>query len=119
MPVLPHDARRPRRLVHEFHAPRFRRLCRGLGLEVYPAPPGNQPVLAEMAKIPFLGINGDNLDVADSRAYTNSLAALGGDATTVFLPDVGQHGNGHTLAIEKNNEAIADIIQKWIDGHVK
>jgi pimeloyl-ACP methyl ester carboxylesterase len=90
-----------------------------IGLEVFPGAEGNTPVLAEMAKIPFLGLLGDNLSPDDGRAYTRSLTALGGDATTVFLPDAGQHGNGHTMAIEKNNEAIADIIQKWIDVHSK
>jgi pimeloyl-ACP methyl ester carboxylesterase len=90
-----------------------------IGLEVFPGAEGNTPVLAEMAKIPFLGLLGDNLSPDDGRAYTRSLTALGGDATTVFLPDAGQHGNGHTMAIEKNNEAIADIIQKWIDVHAK
>jgi pimeloyl-ACP methyl ester carboxylesterase len=90
-----------------------------IGLEVFPGAEGNTPMLAEMAKIPFLGLLGDNLSPDDGRAYTRSLSALGGDATTVFLPDAGQHGNGHTMAIEKNNEAIADIIQKWIDVHAK
>jgi hypothetical protein len=27
--------------------------------------------------------------------------------------------NGHAMAIEKNTEAIADLIQHWIDGHVR
>jgi len=90
-----------------------------IGLEVFPGQDGNTPVLAELAKVPFLGIEGDNLDPSDGRKFTQSLTALGGDATTIFLPDVGLHGNGHTLAIEKNNEAIADLIQHWIDTHVR
>ncbi len=90
-----------------------------IGLEVFPGADGNNPVLAEMAKVPFLGIMGDNLDPGDGRKFTQSLTALGGDATSVFLPDVGLHGNGHTMAIEKNNEAIADLIQHWIDAHVR
>jgi pimeloyl-ACP methyl ester carboxylesterase len=89
-----------------------------IGLEVFPGADGNTPVLAEMAKVPFLGLEGDNLDPSDGREFTKSLTGLGGDATTIFLPDVGLHGNGHTMAIEKNNEAIADIIQHWIDTHV-
>jgi hypothetical protein len=28
-------------------------------------------------------------------------------------------GNGHTMAFEKNNEQIADLIEAWIKKHVK
>ncbi len=90
-----------------------------IGLEVFPGAEGNNPVLTEMAKVPFLGIMGDNLDPSDGRKFTQSLVALGGNASSVFLPDVGIHGNGHTMAIEKNNEAIADLIQRWIDTHAR
>jgi hypothetical protein len=27
-------------------------------------------------------------------------------------------GNGYTMAIEKNNEQIADVIEAWIRDHV-
>lgn len=90
-----------------------------IGIEVFPPAAGNAPVLSEMAKIPFLGIIGDNTSPTDGQAYTKSLVALGGDAKTIYLPDVGLRGNGHTMAIEKNNEAIADLIQNWIDRHVR
>jgi hypothetical protein len=43
---------------------------------------------------------------------------LGGDASTVFLPDAGIHGNGHTMMLERNNEEIADLIEEWIVQHV-
>jgi hypothetical protein len=32
---------------------------------------------------------------------------------------VGIFGNGHTLAIELNDEQIADLIEDWIKQHVK
>ena len=89
-----------------------------IGLEFFPGADGNTPVLAEMAKVPFLGIMGDYLDPSEGRNFAQSLVALGGDASAVFLPDVGIHGNGHTMAVERNNEAIADLIQHWIDAHV-
>jgi pimeloyl-ACP methyl ester carboxylesterase len=31
------------------------------------------------------------------------------------LPDVGIHGNGHMMMLEKNNLAIAAVMTKWLD----
>lgn len=90
-----------------------------IGLEFFPGAPGNTPDPAALARVPFLGVLGDYLSPENGRAFTARLNALGGDATTLFLPDAGLRGNGHTLALEKNNEAIADLIQQWIDGHVR
>jgi len=45
------------------------------------------------------------------------LRSLGGDATSIHLPDIGLFGNGHTMAIEKNDEQIADVIENWIGQH--
>ena len=44
--------------------------------------------------------------------------ATGGDASTIWLPEVGIHGNGHTMMLERNNEQIADLIEDWIVHHV-
>ena len=89
-----------------------------IGLEGFPPAAGNAPVLSLMAEIPFLGLVGDHTDPTPFRAYTNSLVSLGGDATTIFLPDIGLFGNGHTMALELNNEQIADVIEEWIGAHV-
>jgi pimeloyl-ACP methyl ester carboxylesterase len=88
-----------------------------IGLEVYPAAAGNRPPDAEAAKIPFLGLNGDFQSAAPYEAYAALLRSLGGDATSIHLPDIGIFGNGHTMAIEKNNEQIADVIETWIAQH--
>jgi len=40
-------------------------------------------------------------------------------ATEIFLPNIGIFGNGHTMAAELNNEQIADVLQNWINQHVK
>src|SRR5258706_462899 len=37
----------------------------------------------------------------------------------VRLPDVGIHGNGHMMMLEKNNVAIATWLEKWATKHVK
>jgi pimeloyl-ACP methyl ester carboxylesterase len=90
-----------------------------IGLEGFPPAAGNAPPLNLIAKIPFLGLVGDNTSKAPFQAYTDSLVALGGDATTIWLPDIGLYGNGHTMAIELNDEEIADGIERWINTHVQ
>jgi pimeloyl-ACP methyl ester carboxylesterase len=89
-----------------------------IGIEGYPGAAGNRPPDALAAKIPFLGIAGDFQSPTNYENYAVLLRSLGGDATSVFLPDIGIFGNGHTMAIEKNNEQIADVIETWIRDHV-
>jgi pimeloyl-ACP methyl ester carboxylesterase len=38
--------------------------------------------------------------------------------TYVRLADIGIHGNGHMLMIEKNNDEIAEVARKWLEGVV-
>lgn len=90
-----------------------------IGLEGYPGAAGNRPPDDLAAKIPFLGLVGDNTDPTPFAQYAALLQSLGGDATSIFLPDIGLHGNGHTMAIEKNDEQIADVIETWIRQHVR
>jgi pimeloyl-ACP methyl ester carboxylesterase len=90
-----------------------------IGIEGFPGAAGNNPDPALVAKIPVLAIEGDNLSPAATQAYTATLVGLGGDAKTIFLPDIGIFGNGHTMAVELNNEKIADVMEAWIAQHVK
>jgi pimeloyl-ACP methyl ester carboxylesterase len=80
---------------------------------------GNSAPLNLVVKIPVLTVQGDHSNPANSKAYTDQLTSLGGDATTVYLPDAGIFGNGHTMMAELNNEQIADLIENWIKQHVK
>jgi hypothetical protein len=68
--------------------------------------------------IPQLTVLGDHLDATPNQAWSALINGLGGDSTTVYLPNVGIFGNGHTLAIELNDEQIADLIENWIKQHV-
>lgn len=106
-------------MVAATSSPSRMKAVKGLvGLEGYPGVPGNRPPDNLAAKIPFLGLAGDNLDAIPFEQYATLLRSFGGDATSIFLPDIGLHGNGHTMAIEKNNEKIADVIETWIRRHV-
>ncbi len=47
------------------------------------------------------------------------LTQAGVTHTFLRLEDAGIHGNGHMMMLEKNNLAIAALLQKWIAGHIK
>ena len=36
----------------------------------------------------------------------------------VRLADVGLHGNGHMVMLEKNNIEIAAFMQQWMEAHI-
>jgi pimeloyl-ACP methyl ester carboxylesterase len=89
-------------------------LVKGLiGIE----PAGGFTVSA-VATVPMLLIQGDNSSADGVRNTAAQVNALGGDATAVWLPDAGIHGNGHTMMAEYNNEQIADLIEGWVKQHV-
>ena len=81
-------------------------------------PAGRGVDVNTLAKIPVVVLFGDNTSPANSQAFTDQLKALGDDASTIWLPDAGLHGNGHTMMLERNNEQIADLIERWINQHV-
>ncbi len=43
------------------------------------------------------------------------LTQAGVKSTYVRLPDVGIHGNGHMMMLEKNSDAIAKVLVDWLD----
>jgi len=46
------------------------------------------------------------------------LAQAGVKSTFMRLPDVGIHGNGHMMMLEKNSDAIAKAMADWLDHAV-
>jgi pimeloyl-ACP methyl ester carboxylesterase len=92
-------------------------LVKGLiGLEG--TPPSVPVDVATLAKIPVVVLIGDNMSPDNARAFTDNLVSLGGDASTIWLPDAGLHGNGHTMMLERNSEEVADLVEGWIKKHV-
>lgn len=77
-----------------------------------------------LKNIPVLAIYGDYFDV-DKRwatirenglAYFAKVRAGGGAVTVIDLPKEGVRGNSHMIPMDKNNNVVADIIQKWLAG---
>jgi hypothetical protein len=42
-------------------------------------------------------------------------ALLDVDVSFLKLADIGLHGNGHMMMMEKNSDAIAQVIVDWLD----
>ena len=51
------------------------------------------------------------------RATAAFLRDCGADVTEMRLADLGIHGNGHAMMLEKNNAEIAAVITDWIIKH--
>jgi hypothetical protein len=49
-------------------------------------------------------------------AYAAAVREAGGTVDVINLPEIGIKGNSHMLMQDKNNGAIADVIQKWLVG---
>jgi len=72
--------------------------------------------LPNLARIPIVIIVGE---ASYHAAYDHCTAAYLNQAgvpnTLIRLADVGVHGNGHMMMIEKNNAAVAGVIAQWLD----
>lgn len=44
------------------------------------------------------------------------LRQAGVDSTLISLKEVNIRGNGHMFFLEKNSDAIADVVRHWIEG---
>ena len=93
-------------------------------ITVEPAPflCGNLPEdLSNFARVPYLNVIG-GLEGQESRDpcanLIDRLTQLGGEASGVFLPDVGISGNGHIMMQELNNAEIAQLLLDWIEETV-
>jgi len=80
-------------------------------------PADKRPVLA---KIPIYIVIGDHAQdrVDASRKFQKEMVAIGGHVTVDVLPEAGIFGNGHTMALEKNNKQIMYRMIAWLEGNV-
>jgi pimeloyl-ACP methyl ester carboxylesterase len=85
---------------------------------------GDAATAAKLKNVPILVLYGDYVDkspmFSGQRENNIKMAALakaaGGSVEIVNLPEVGIRGNTHFMMMEKNNAAVADVIQKWLVG---
>jgi hypothetical protein len=89
-----------------------------VGVEPNSADMASTKLDEKLVKVPLLSIMGDNISPENSKKFTSRLSGLGGNATTVSLPEAGIKGNGHVMMLEKNSEQIAELIEQWISKQV-
>jgi hypothetical protein len=72
---------------------------------------GDRPILVIEAEASFYaGYNHCNVEY---------LEQAGVHTTFVRLADIGIHGNGHMMMMEKNSDAIAQVIVEWLDKNMR
>jgi len=89
---------------------------------VEPATAGVVANAGKLKDIPVLIVFGDFVDQHPRWAtfkkidteYANAIKAAGGTVDWINLPDIGIKGNSHMMMQDKNSDAIADVIQKWL-----
>jgi len=83
--------------------------------------------IQKLAAVPILFEFNDHLDQQPAgvlasfnncKALIDKINAAGGNATMLYPPELGIHGNSHMVMLDKNNLQIADLILKWIDENV-
>jgi pimeloyl-ACP methyl ester carboxylesterase len=83
---------------------------------------GDPATAAALKDVPILMVFGDYID-QDSRwpkmkqndlDFTDKVKAAGGSVDIIDLPKAGLHGNTHMMMMDKNNIAVADVIQTWL-----
>jgi pimeloyl-ACP methyl ester carboxylesterase len=89
---------------------------------VEPTVGGDRNKVASIKNTPVLVVYGD--DAKDHPRwskirqggidYAGALKAAGGNIDIVDLPDVGIKGNSHMIMMDKNSDAVAGLIQKWL-----
>src|SRR5438128_4878317 len=91
---------------------------------VEPTLGGDQEKVESIKTTPILVVYGDNArdhprwsKIRQSGVdYAAVLKSAGGSIDVIDLPDVGIKGNSHMIMMDKNSNAVADVIQKWLVG---
>jgi pimeloyl-ACP methyl ester carboxylesterase len=75
--------------------------------------------LPNLAKIPVLVVTSEaSYHAAYDDCTAAYLAQAGVSVKQIHLADIGMHGNGHMMMIEKNNQAIAAVIADWVEQNL-
>jgi hypothetical protein len=89
---------------------------------VEPASTGDLADVHKFKDVPMLAIYGDFIE-QDSRwpiirakgvRFLEAVRAAGGAADLIDLPTMGITGNSHMIMMDKNNAAVAELIQGWL-----
>jgi pimeloyl-ACP methyl ester carboxylesterase len=91
-------------------------------IAVEPTLAGDKSKIASIKGTPIMMMYGDNVK-AHARwskirqggvDYAEAFKAAGGSADIYDLPDMGLKGNSHMIMMDKNSDAVAELIHKWL-----
>jgi hypothetical protein len=90
--------------------------------EVLFTPGGDPAGVAALKDVPVLMVHGDYI-AQDSRwptirgngvRFAEAVRAAGGSVDIVDLPEVGIRGNSHMIMMDRNRDAVAEVVQRWL-----
>jgi pimeloyl-ACP methyl ester carboxylesterase len=77
---------------------------------------GTGPQVVNLQSTPILIVTSEaSYHAPYDHCTVRYLAQAGVKSTFLRLPEVGIHGNGHMMMLEKNNDAIAEVMADWLD----
>jgi len=91
---------------------------------VEPAAIGDPAKVAALKDIPVLMVYGDYI-AQDPRwptirgngvRFAEAVRAAGGRVDVVDLPEQGIRGNSHMVMMDRNSDAVAEVIQRWLEA---
>jgi hypothetical protein len=90
---------------------------------VEPAVTGDVAQAARLKDVPVLMLYGDFIESSArwlamrqiGLAFADAVKAAGGHVDVLDLPGVGMRGNSHMMMMDRNNAAIADLINDWLE----
>ena len=50
----------------------------------------------------------------DERRAASAARAAGGSVDVVDLPEIGIRGNSHMIMMDRNSDAVAEVVQRWL-----
>jgi hypothetical protein len=72
--------------------------------------------LPNLQKLPILLLTSESsFRAVDDHCTSKYLNQAGVHPTWTKLEDIGIHGNGHMMMLEKNNQQIAEVMARWLD----
>src|SRR5450830_986573 len=91
---------------------------------VEPSAQGDPQLADTLKDMPLVSIYGDFIAQdarwptikANNLKFYETLRGAGAHPEVINLPEIGIHGNGHMMMMEKNNQQIAEVINNWLQG---
>jgi hypothetical protein len=76
--------------------------------------------LPAISSVPYLMITGEaSPHITYDHCTIEYLIQVGGNPDWIKLADVGIHGNGHFIYLEKNNLQVAEVVHQWIQNRTR